>query len=222
MKVDLPLPTIKSLSELYDQFLIGEVGEIQLVLASQWCRFDPRLGEIWINYMSKNWKNYNPLELRTKVHQSPWPSSFAVLIEHLLLVESRALFSDWTQILLRDLSPNSFQLYFISLRKIAGKLMQKDLSHNLFIFEKWGYFCSEPLVALPAHQTLVPKKRRLHILSKFVKRKKRFSVSEYMNELGKHVSRRTAERDLQQHPNLHVVGNTKGKRYYTREKGSTS
>ncbi len=42
---------------------------------AQWSRFDPRLAEIWVATLLREWKRVHPIELREALLKQPWPAA---------------------------------------------------------------------------------------------------------------------------------------------------
>jgi len=80
------IPSHKALQKAYEKIYLNEGIQVsQIAKWSQWVRFDPRLGEILINYIEKNWKEINPVSLNKVLLKSPWPAAFGVLLSTLSL-----------------------------------------------------------------------------------------------------------------------------------------
>ena len=61
----------------------------ELAVWSQWTRFDARLGEILIDYLSRNWKRINGVNLNNQISKQPWPAILGVILEHVQFLTPR-------------------------------------------------------------------------------------------------------------------------------------
>lgn len=217
------LETIPSNSMLLSAYKILQdkvkIVKINLVaLYSQWIRFDPRLGEILVQYISLNWKKINPLDLNKEVLVQPWPASMGVVLETAeLIIDSQEVgkYRLWKELCMSDIKPADYELYFYLNYKIAGKRMMRDAKYPLDVYKKWGYLAHDLLLnkAASVERTLISKERRMEMLKSILRQREQITVSDYIQELKGAVSRRQAERDLLSLPNVKAKGFTKGRVY---------
>lgn len=184
-----------------------------LALYSQWSRFDPRLAEILVEYIAKNWKRIPPVSLRESLLIQPWPSVAAVLFEFvgakLKGSHTSKLYAYWAKLITLDFKKAGGEQYFIGLRQLGGKAMLEDAAFPLQAYCRWGYLARENLVSKSTSASLSPQ-TRTEILKTLFAGERRVRTEQYWQAIGKCVSRRQAERDLRDHPNLRACGRTKG------------
>ena len=166
MKGLIEIPNDEDLARAYRVFQTAAprenttVAPDQLALWAQWVRFDPRLGEQWIAYVARQWKQIEALRFNEQNRDQPWPAVVGVLLDQAALLQhERPLFRRWAALVLAGISAErSPQQFFIGLRAFAGREMRKDvaLSHPLYL--KWGYFARDLMVRSPSgtsrHSTL--------------------------------------------------------------------
>ncbi|MBI3535142.1 MAG: hypothetical protein HY072_06620, partial [Deltaproteobacteria bacterium] len=147
------IPTPNDLLKAYNtlQFKQKMLLPSKLAFWSQWSRFDPRLAEIIVFYISKNWKDISALTLNREIKKQPWPGVLGVLLEQVILfagfsLNEKVLFRNWARFVMTGVSKASFELFFIGLRSLGGRLSLQDavLSHKTY--KKWGYFGRELLI----------------------------------------------------------------------------
>jgi hypothetical protein len=220
------IPSIDDLSKAYD-CLQNRSNEIhvqveELALWSQWARFDPRLAEIWVKYISTHWREIPPAALNQKLSELPWPAAAGMLIDQvsffLRFPKNKLNFAGfklWRQAATLGFQPASFELYFIGTRAFAGVEAFKDALQPLRFYENHGYFGRDLLQnkAHPNGQTLISVEVRMSVLAALCKNRPRISIRDYRDALSGGVSRRQAEKDLENHPILVPIGRTKG-RYF--------
>lgn len=232
------IPTQSDLQRAYEMLLHAQprpASSAELALFSQWARFDPRFAEIWVSQLLERWKAINPIDLREALLRQPWPATAAVLlefVEHAMVeAEARRLFRLWKRLVTADFPRGNDEQFFIGQRRMAGKAMFDDVRFALDEYRKRGYLAREVLFnkqMLPAKAASMARKKyervrthtiapatRAQILKAILERSSRICTDEYWNAVGKTISRRQAERDLEDSPLVRAVGNTKG-RYYVK------
>ena len=231
------IPSEENFLEAYRQLQARparRISEAELALWSQWCRFDPRLGEQLIELLGREWRTIHPMRLREEALRQPWPQALGVLLEQVLDAgwiprPDRTLYRRWRDTVLAEIRPASGELFFIGTRKLAGKQMLLDAELSLRAYLKWGYLGRELLVnkaqapeSLQRTGTLLPPLARKRILSQLMRQHPRFSVEDYRRALGFQVSRRQAELDLAalvKARRLSTQGQTRGRIYRVRRHG---
>src|SRR5690606_2643073 len=107
----------------------SDVNEAELARLSQSSRFDPRLAEILVRFISENYQRFNPWQLNKELTSQQWPAAFGVLSEFVkssLTKQKKIKFSHWRQLALTEIRPAPFQMFFIGVRAPGGKLMVED------------------------------------------------------------------------------------------------
>lgn len=217
------IPNNKDLRKAYNLLQSRELKlkEADLILWTQWSRFDPRLAEIIISRLVEDWPKQSPTALNLAALQMPWPAVLGVLLEHAKLLvkkkESFSLFENWMRCSLTGIGRASGELFFIGIEEFAGKRVRHHTSHALRVFKKWGYLCDTILLPkfLPNFsKTYLPKRSRLVLLKDLLKNKRRIAISDYLRALSGMVSRRQAERDLKEIKSLKSIGRTRARTYW--------
>lgn len=212
MKGLVYIPQEKELIKWYEKLQFASCSEADIALVSQYVRLDPRLGEILVKYIFKNWKHISPALLNEANQKHPWPQVLGVVLEWvtLKLNGSNTLFEAWKKCVMHAVLPAPFQLFFINLRSVGGELMQKDAQESLLPYSKWGFLCADPLVEGEGQVTLLDAKIRKMKLKAYLKKRGMINVKIYRELLENKVSARQAQRDLNLHPHLKSKGKTQG------------
>ena len=198
----------------------------QILLWSQWARFDPRLAEVWIDYMGRNWKAWSPMTIQNAALALPWPAAMGPLFEHIRLFKTlradRKAFGHWMSCAMSGCTPATGELYFIALHALGGKSALQESQRATRPYSRWGYAGTGTLINKDAltlrrgRHTLISKERRAAVLRELLRGRDRITVSDYVEALQAQVSRRTAELDLKASPQLKRQGNTRAASYRKR------
>lgn len=190
-----------------------------LALYAQWTRFDPRLSEILIFYVTQYWKDISPVKLNEEIHHQPWPAALGVALEMAReLTVSDPLFDRWKACALAGVQAASNEQFFIGLRAIGGRQMQLDARFSLKPYRRWGYLGREILLNKAMsrgrlQKTLIPIELRRAAIKELMKERNRISVKDYKAYLGGMISDRQAERDLREAVFLRPIGRTRSRIY---------
>lgn len=233
-----PIPALADLERAYATLLQPTrlpVSAGELSVFSQWSRFDPRLAEIYVSFLAREWEKLNPIELRKSLLHQRWPSAAAVLLEFAekLITNSTSednttdLFRLWRRVVTEKLPKGNWEQFFIGLRKLGGQAMQEDARFAFSEYRKWGYLGRDILInkgggssakgkgkTTPTH-SLSPETRR-EILTSLCAAHPRITTQLYWNAIHQCISRRQAERDLESSPLLRTRGSTKGRYFLKR------
>ena len=225
------LPLTLDLSNAYDQILRWQRDESLIdysafALFCQWSRFDSRLGEICVKFISREWRKIHPIKIREALLEQPWPSVLAVLVEFSGLLakneespEDFKLYLVWKNTAIFGIPKANWEQYFIGKRRIASRSMLDDARFSIEEYRKWGYLGREILINKQRIGTTGSKafsyssQTRLQILKELVETQPRFTAENYWNAVGRNISRRQAERDLMNSPLIRSVGRTQGRFY---------
>lgn len=219
MKGLLDIPSIKNLASAYRilQSKKNEMDLRKLSIFSQWTRFDPRLMEQLIVYLSKNWQSINAVELNKEILKHVWPQTLAVILEHceLLLKHDKTLYRNWMRTVTTNITELPYQSYFIGLRPFASVAIQVSALHPLKCYEKWG-FAEDELQFNKAQ--LYPKNSfskisRENLLKNYAFKNKRFYMTDYLDLCKHSISIRQAQRDLKSFSWIRSYGQTKARSY---------
>ncbi|MGK5089170.1 hypothetical protein WDW86_16590 [Bdellovibrionota bacterium FG-2] len=233
MKGLVQIPSIEDLGVAYEKLQSRpfDISTGELVLWSQWSRFDPRLAEQLITYFAKNWRFLLPADLNAKLREQPWAAALGVLLFQLQELgnfekSERTLFSKWADCVMTHVACASGEQFFIGLRSFGGKLMREDAQGSLMFYSKWGYLGREVLInkaqqrvaATNSKKTWMPPRARLAALESLLYTRTRITVRDYREKLHNAVSMRQAELDLKGCPLLRSVGHTRARQYVLRKK----
>lgn len=206
MKFNCRIPPQKNLVSTYNQFQM-KTASLDLFLQSyQWCRFDPRFGEILIHFINENWRNLNPLVLSTEIANDQWPQVFGVLCSHVSLIinkKYRKAFSAWVDCCLCEVANlnKDWSTFFIGIYSFGGNLQKKEVFEGIKLYSKWGYWGKTPMIEISKASvnlkpTILSAKIRRQKLAELFSIKKRIRVSDYRSYLEFQVSIRIAQLDL--------------------------
>ena len=215
------IPSREQLETAYMQLLHerpASPSEKELALFARWGRFDPRLAEIWITYLSKKWTLHNPVQLRDELLRGPWPAAAAVLLHFARKLtdgESQRVFDCWCRLVTEGIPKVDAEQFFIGLRQIGGKEMFEDARFATREYLEWGFLGRENLVRGKS-VTHLSANGREQVLKTLLESVSRLRTDAYWNAIGRCVSRRQAERDLKRSPLLRVQGKTKGTYFVAR------
>jgi hypothetical protein len=226
MKVGLEsCPTIHDLEAAYNQILNakrnrnGEIDVNSFALYCQWGRFDARLSEVCVEFLTHFWKQMNPIKLHDAFVCLPWPAVLGVLLE--FCPQDSTLFQMWKKTATCDFEKVDWELFFIGKRRIGGRSMFDDARFSLDEYRRWGYLSREVLVNKGGRTqergpvfSYAPE-TRIQILKELLETHSRITTGQYWEALGKSISKRQAERDLGSSNLLKKSGRTKG-RYFVR------
>ncbi len=221
--------------------LSGAPGPQALARYSQWSRFDPRLAEIWVATLLREWKRVHPIELREALLKQPWPAAAGPLIEFVARAvrarpaDSRT-FRAWKLMATDGLAPADWEQFFIGQRRIAGAAMLEDARFALGEYRRWGYLSREVLFnkqRFPAElrgtrrgregggtHSLAPEVRQ-EILRELLRDRSRISTRDYLQAVGNCISERQATRDLLRSRWVTPAGQTKGRCFVRRKSQGT-
>ena len=211
------IPSNRLLKVAYQALLHdGMVNERKIALWSQFVRFDPRLGEILVNYLRLHWELLNPSILNKELKCQPWPQSAGVLTEFarkLIPKSQKKIFGFWSNIVTSGVSTLPSGQFFIGLRSMAGPLMRDDARFSSTEYSRWGFLSRENLVSKNTVSLHLLQETRFEIIKTLLRSKKYFRVLEYLEALNFSILRRQAQRDLASCPFIKATGVTKAVRY---------
>ncbi|MCM2324145.1 MAG: hypothetical protein NDJ90_12870 [Oligoflexia bacterium] len=216
------VPSLDELARCYSELqnTSGPLPPAQLALWSQWSRLDPRLAEQLVAHLTLHWSTLNPLEVHAALLAQPWPGALGVLLEYAKeKSDEPRLMRAWSALVLSGIPKADNELFFIGLRKFAGKLMLEDASLSHKYYRRWGYLGRETLFNKMAgkERTRLSRELRTRALEELLRNRERITVREYRAALGGQITARVAELDLGAHPRLVARSRTKG-RYYLKRK----
>ena len=215
------IPSQKDLLAAYNQIQSGSSVQpepAKLALWSQWTRFDPRLGELLVEWFARCWTKQDPIALNAALRTQPWPAAIGPILETAALIQTieLELFRNWLRVVMTTFLPAPNEQFFIGLNKVAGPRMIREAGAASKVFRRWGFLSSEVLLAKGSalgRRTLVSPLARLNVLNDLLAIKHEISVNDYLFALNGLVSRRQAERDLAGHPGLRARGFTRRRTY---------
>ena len=224
MKGLCKIPDEKKITQAYRKlkYKSEEVLLKDLALYSQWARLDPRLGEMVIEHLAFCWEDINPIQFNYNIKKQVWPSALGALLAQIPFYYlqkdiswNKELFLNWKKCVMTNIPPATDEQFFIGIYKVGGKLMKEECFHAIKPYRQWGYFAKDLLInkAEPPTRTLLSSAQRQVIINSLIKKKKKLTVQDYLEEINFQIHPRQAQRDLKNHPQLKPYGYTKG-RYY--------
>ncbi|MBC7691720.1 MAG: hypothetical protein H7222_08105 [Methylotenera sp.] len=229
MKGLLQIPSQSELAKAYARFQDHDrISEVDYAVYSQWCRFDARLAEIWVDSLARNWGKLNPTLFRNAVGNHPWPQAAAVLFEQALTYgqltpSDKSLLRVTANLIFHGVPQAPYQDFFIGLTPFASRSLVAASERPLKSYSKWGYFGKDVFqnkfsaTAGKHLPSVLSKSIRTRALDELIRIRERLTVREYQDHLQGAVSLKVAQLDLNAHPALRAVGNTRG-RFYVRKK----
>lgn len=213
------IPTLLDLESAYHSLLHQAKTNLpikDLVTFIGYSRFDPRLAEILVSFFSKVWARLNPIDFRNELNQRSLGAICAVLLEftpkQLGQSGERDLFLCWKNLVVHGLEKRRGELFFIGIWKIGGSLMQQEAFFPTAEYERWGFLGRANLCPKTTSLDFSVTVRK-QILENLFRSGQAISSVDYWNAIGRCISLRQAERDLQRLPNVRSMGRTRNKRY---------
>ena len=203
------------------------ISSTKLVQIAQWVRFDPRLGELWLQAFKKLWKSFSPILIRTLNLKQATPAVLGVLLEQFEVLYlsrlERKIFRLWKELVLAGVSPVNGEGFFIGVQPFAGASKKEDAEKPLRFYQKWGFLGRDLLINKAAlrqqalQRTFLEKTLRQRVLSELVKKNLRITVEDYLMACNHAISKRVAQKDLEAYSKLKAVGHTKGRFYVKKQ-----
>ena len=186
-------------------------------------RFDPRMGELWLSAFDRHWRQLAPVLMRDENLKQAVPAVLGVLLDQYLKFlcpeQERKIFRHWSAIALMGAERAQWEGFFIGVAPFGGRSVRIDAERPLRVFKKWGFFGSDVLVnkfhekQRQLQRTALAPVERERVLRDLLKTRNRLTVAAYVEACGGLISRRTAQKDLEQCAELSPEGNTKGRVY---------
>lgn len=195
----------------------------KLALYSQWARLDARLAEVLTGYLLWKGANLEIGNLLRELSNQPWPRAILVPLRFVELAAA----SDFQRIAVRAVIESieeafpakSNDLFFIPLQRMNRVVLNEAIGLCSSPYVRSGFLGSASLLAKgrqPEGATTLGAPIRKRILESFLSRLslgESFSVEDYLAECNGQVTRRQAQRDLEQSKRLRPKGHTRGRRY---------
>ncbi|MBU6154861.1 MAG: hypothetical protein KGP28_11210 [Bdellovibrionales bacterium] len=224
-------PAEEELTQAYRILQAKEsIDPSSFVRFAQWVRFDPRLGELWLEAFDRQWQQESPILFRDANLKQAIPAVLGVLLDqyrtYFCPKPLRSAFVHWSAIALEGVVPAPFQQFFIGVLPFAGKQMRENAERPARAYLKWGFLGRDVFLNkfLEKQKTLqktgLGLEQRMRILSELLKAQERITVSDYLSACDHLISRRVAQKDLSGHPRLRCMGNTRAKFYLKTTGGS--
>jgi hypothetical protein len=192
-----------------------------LTLAVLQARYDPRLAAILVDFLRSEGARFHPVRLKETLRKREALPVMAALGEFVLETSPPLPVREMMRFLITGASPVPIQLFYRGLYPIGGKKMEEAASKPLWGFKKWGFLAADPPLLkerLPAKRPyLFDQASRLQILRELTRKKSRFRLRDYLQEIGFSVSRQQALKDLRAIPWIRKKGERKGALYMAGE-----
>ncbi len=216
--------------------VFNDLSVKELVRFSQWTRFDPRLGELWLSALDRQWRNLAPLPMRQENLAQANPAVMGVLLDQYQSVlcprRERRLFRLWSATVLDGVARAQNESFFIGVQGFASQRAREDAERPFRSFKKWGFFGRDVfqnkflLKQKTNQKTGIALAERRQILVDLIKEKERIAVQDYIEACGGFISRRVAQKDLRSEKKLKCIGNTRAQFYvrkstWSRERDSS-
>lgn len=171
--------------------------------------------------LADRYESINPFHLWRANNADPEPQALLVLVEFAAL-RSNPEFRIWRRPLEEGVLLGPPQAFFVREGWPRPNVDIKAALTSLKPYSRWGYFGREDLARVKSDEkiisgsgpTIMGKAERFQILEQLLKVNRKLTVSKYIQACGGRVHRRTAERDLREHPKLRSKGFTRGKEYF--------
>ncbi len=213
------IPQISELAAAYTRLSAGTpLSEERLSQFAQWTRFDPRLGEIWVQHLSAHWKLISPVKLNHFAKQSEWPAVLGVLLSMIRPTE-RALYDGWVACATAGLRPAQGEQFFIGIHAFAGREMRRASLLSSRPYRDWGFLGTDLLINKQpsARKTYLTRTQRMGVLEGLRATHRRIRVKDYLEATHGLVSLRQAQLDLRA-SGLKIEGKTRNRVYVTRKR----
>ncbi len=171
-----------------------------LALAAEMSRYDPRLLGIIVEFISKHAYQIHPQRLRNYYLKMETPQTIAVIAEFVKSATSNTELIYLMDYLQKGLLPIPTQLYFKNLYAPGGKMMQQAAEESLAQYKKWGFLALEsPTIDVYTKKTVghPDANSRRNILKRLFEEKKEIRMKDYLECLGRKISRQQALKDLE-------------------------
>lgn len=163
-------------------------------------RYDPRLMAVMIDYLSVPHPGWNPVLFKETLRQREGLPLAAVIGEFVLESAPLEEVKDLFWFLQAGVSPVPNQLFYRGLYPVGARKMEEAISRPIWAFKKWGFLAADP----PFLKDRVVRRRcylfdqdsRRNLLFEMAKKKKRFRLRDYLQEIHFSISRQQALRDL--------------------------
>lgn len=190
-------------------------NEEDIITLATWSRFDPRLMEQVILYLSQKWVDENPIKIKDLAVQSGGAQALAVILEHVSIKLKSNLFDQWKDLICHKLPQVAYQRFFIGFDKPASKRALVSVTQAVEPFKKWGFLEDELIFNKLDHYPpgTYSIETRKQILKNLLLEKKRIRISHYLTALHNSLSRRQALRDLESFPFVKSDGTKKSRTY---------
>ncbi len=226
-------PEVPSEAEVQKAYALMQSGVSlsvsALVCFAQWTRFDPRLGELWLTALDRQWRSMAPVEVRRENLTQASPAALGVLLDQyknfLCPRDDKRLFQFWSSTALEGVLPANHENYFIGVQGFANQRVREDAEWPIKSFKKWGFMGRDvflnkfSLKQKSLQRTGIGAIERHKILAELIQFKDRITVNDYIAACGDLISKRVAQKDLQSFSGVKCVGNTRAKFYVKELKG---
>ncbi|MFH1829578.1 MAG: hypothetical protein ABH871_02210 [Pseudomonadota bacterium] len=186
-------------------------------LGAEMSRFDPRLFDILVAFLDKNWSDLNPSQLRSHYAEMRTPQTIAIMAEFLLgqqaLPDEKQYFLEYLQ---EGLKPVPLQLFYQYLYTPGGNLMRRAVESSLREYKRWGFLAREAPVLDEAGRLTIGSHdadSRRNILIRLLEKRRRIRLAEYIAALDNRISRQQALLDMKSIKGVRLEGRGPGARW---------
>ena len=222
----MKIPSESEIESAFHNLRTKTVSEKNWITYSQWTRFDPRLGEVWLTSFYKNWQKINPVFLQQQNLEADNPAVLGVLLDQCeaFLIEKSlcSLFRTWKKVAVNGVKPAPGEIFLIGLHPFASESLLNEMVYASEIYRRWGFGGKDMFINKFAEKqktiqkSILGSATRREILGQLIKSQERITVSDYLLACEWRVSRRVAQKDLSESPKIIPRGKSRGRFYIKR------
>ncbi len=185
-----------------------------LTLAVLQSRYDPRLLQILVDFFSRGKFQGNPVEFKESLANQKACALMAVIGEFVLQVTDSRRVQELMRYLATGARPVSTQLFFPGLYRLGGKKIAEAVERPLWGFKKWGFLAADPPISKEMDRFYrYDLDSRRNLLKRLAKERARFRLKDYLDRIGRSISRQQALKDLKGTEWIQQRGTGKGSYY---------
>lgn len=180
-----------------------------IALACDMSRFDPRLVDILVDFLSRHWGDVDPAKLRRSYKDMQMPQTVAVIGEFLLQAVKDEDAHFFVSYLSMGLDPAPVQFYFRNLYSIGGRLAQRAAEEGIHEYKKWGFLACERPMSIGTFD----RNSRRNVLHRLLKERGEISLKDYLAAVQFSISRQQALLDIRSSGAASVSGAGRGAKW---------
>lgn len=200
-------------TDAFDHLTAEEI----IVVASETCRFSPRLLGILIDFFVQRFRGLNPFQLAALLPCIPTPQGLGVIAAFAKNVAADPDLKSFFEIVLRGIKPAPWQYFYNPQTRPRPMERMDEIVYSPQEFKQWGFwsnmdpFLKEKRPPKAAWKFTVDARKK--ILKDLLRQHRRIRLSDYLNALGHSISRQQAHLDLISMKGLKATGKNRGRWY---------